>query len=583
MSEQAIGDLASQFDILVDGSPLANDLKADVLDVLVEQHTHLPAYFQIRIYDKNFAHIDGSSFDLTKEVEIEGYTNEGTPVSLVKGEITAIEPVLDEGLVANLIVSGYDKSHRLYREKKSDAFLNIKDSDLASQFASNAGLTAQVDATSTVYDHLFRENQSDIAFLRERAWRIGYECFVQEGKLYFRKPPSSGSTETIRWGVDLLSFRARETLAEQVDEVQIKGWDPEKKEAIVGKSAKGKLYPTSTAGGEYGKASSFGTGRYTLVDIPVVSQAEADLVAQARHDEISGAFVEAEGEAYQRPGITAGKFVELEGVGKRFSGKYMVTRAIHRYDVEGGLRVRFSVKGTRTGMMADEMLHQRPLKRWTGVVTAVVTNTDDPNDWGRVKVKYPWLTEDAESWWARLAAPGAGPEAGFICVPEVDDEVLVCFEHGDFNRPVVLGGLWNGKDKIPPPTASSSTGERPLVRTWQSINGHYLAMYDNADQKVELMTTDGHIMVFDDTNKKVEITTAGGHKMLIDDQGKTIEISSSGGHKIVLDDNGRKVTMESTGDVQVTAGLNMKLEASANIDIQASGMVNIKGATVNIN
>ena len=69
----------------------------------------------------------------------------------------------------------------------------------------------------------------------------------------------------------------------------------------------------------------------------------------------------------------------------------------------------------------------------------------------------------------------------------------------------------------------------------------------------------------------------------MDDQGKKLEIKTSGGHKITLDDNGRKATVQSTGDVEIKAGMGMKLEASTTMDIKASGPVNIKGAVVNIN
>jgi phage protein D len=575
--------LASQIDIFVDGTAVPTDTMDNLMEAVVDQHSHLPHMFMLRFYDSAHELIDGSTFGLTKEVEIKGYNSSDTAFSLIKGEITALEPQLNEGMESVLVVRGYDKSHRLFREVKSQAFLNIKDSDLASQIAGNAGLSAQVDSTSTVYDHLFQDNQTDLAFLVGRAWRIGYECFADDGKLYFRKPPTSGTTQRLKWGEGLISFRATESLAEQVDEVQVKGWDAEKLDAIVGKAKKGKLYPSSTAGGEYGKASSFGKGLMIVVDQPVVSQAEADIMAEARINELSGTFLEAEGVAYQEPAVRSGQFVEIEGVGRKFAGKYMVTQATHVYNNDAGLRVTFMARGTRTGLVAEQVNRRPPLQRWTGVVAATVTNTDDPNDWGRVKVQYPWLTDSDESWWARLVSVGAGPEAGLFAVPEVGDEVAVAFEHGDFNRPFVLGGMWNGKHKIPPPGAGAGAGEKPQVRTWHSIKGHYMAMYDNADNKIETMTVAGHHLVMDDANKMVEIKTSGGHTVTMDDQGKKLEITTSGGHTITLDDTARKATITSSGDVEIKAGMNMKIEASGMMDLKASGPVNIKGAVVNIN
>ena len=190
--------------------------------------------FLLRFLDPGLELLDHGPFDLTKEVEVLAQKADGTPVSLIKGEITALEPQYGEGMIAELLIRGYDKSHRLYRESKSKAFLNIKDSDLAGQIAGNAGLSSQIDATTTVYDHLYQHNQTDLEFLMQRAWRIGYECFVADGKLYFRKPPRGSASVTLTWGDNLLSFSIRASLAEQVDEVMVKGWDPSSMQPIVG-------------------------------------------------------------------------------------------------------------------------------------------------------------------------------------------------------------------------------------------------------------------------------------------------------------------------------------------------------------
>lgn len=562
MTEASI--LNTQCDIKVAGTALTDEEHNLVIEVIVDQHTHLPYMFTLRMYDPEMAMLDSNKFDLTKEIEIRGTDEANTSFLLIKGEITALEPEFQEGGGFELVIRGYDKSHRLFRESKSQAFLNIKDSDLASQFAGNAGLSAQVEATSTVYDHLYQDNQSDLAFLMQRAWRIGYECFVDDGKLYFRKPPSSGTTVTLSWGKDLVSFFPSMTLAEQVDSVEVKGWDPKTLQAVLGQAKKGTLYPQNGDSKDGAKwAGSFGTGMHTLVDIPVVSQAEADKIAAARLDELSGAFVSAEGTAIRRPDIKAGQFVQLDELGKRMSGKYMVTSATHIFTYEG-LQTKFNVSGTRTGSLAEQMGQQEPVKRWPGVVTAVVTNTtDDLEDWGRVKVKYPWMTDEAESFWARLAAPGAGPTAGFLAIPEVGDEVIVAFEHGDINHPVILGGLWNGKHAIPAATAGAAAGEKPLVRTWQSINGHYMAMHDDADQKIEMMTSGGHLFIMDDTNKKMEVKT-------------------SGGHTLTLDDNSSKVIIKSSGDIEITSPQNIKLDAGANLEMSAKSDVKIEGMNVNI-
>jgi len=132
-----------------------------------------------------------------------------------------------------------------------------------------------------------------------------------------------------------------------------------------------------------------------------------------------------------------------------------------------------------------------------GVVTGVVVSIADPDEQGRVKVKFPWW-EDQESPWARVMSFMAGNDRGAVFRPEVDDEVLVLFEHGDPRFPYVIGALWNGKDKSP--------GEAGK----------------NADNHVRIIKSrSGHTIVLDDTN--------GSEKVVVTDKnGNTVELSSGG-------------------------------------------------------
>ncbi|HFC12896.1 MAG TPA: phage late control D family protein, partial [Anaerolineae bacterium] len=399
MSDQK---LTTNIIIEVDGAKIPETAKAALLESVVDQHVYLPDMFTLRLIDKELKFLDDAMFGLGKTVKIKADSEQsGQVVTLIEGEITALEPEFGDDMLCELVVRGYDKSHRLFRETKSQAFLNKKDSDLAEDFANAVGLSAEVESTSTVYEHIFQDNQSDLTFLMQRAWRIGFECYVREGKLHFHKPASGGDAVELLWGNDLRSFMPRLTLAEQVDEVIVRGWDVQNQEAIIGRAqaSAGKLYPKigeRQNGAQL--ASAFGTGKLTIVDQPVVSQAEADVLARARLNEVSGTFVEAEGEAFRRPDIQAGKMVKLTGLGQKLSGMYLVTQATHIFS-ESGLHTTFHVRGARTGTLAEQVAQHEQQKRWGGVYVAVVTNADDPDGFGRVKVKYPYLTDDAESNW----------------------------------------------------------------------------------------------------------------------------------------------------------------------------------------
>lgn len=558
--------LSSQIYIKVNGRLAEDDVMANLIEVTVEQHAHLPDMFAIRLHDAGLNFIDGGPFDLTQPVEIGAFGPDEEPLPLISGEITALEPNFNASMVAELVVRGYDRSHRLYRVQKSRAFLNVKDSDLAQTIAANANLDAEVAATTVIYDHVYQDNQSDLTFLMERAWRIGYECFLEGETLYFRPPPADAAAQTtLAWGEDNLAVRPFMTLAEQVDEVLVKGWDAEKQEPIVGQAQNGRLYPDideERDGAEW--AAAFGRGQMVITDQPVVSQREADLLAEARLNERSGAFITVHGSVFRRPDVKAGQMIRLEGLGKRFSGRYLVTEARHVYDPQTGLETDFTVRGLRAGLLSELVDDAEPRRRWPGVVTAVVTNTDDPKGWGRVKVKFPWLADDVESDWARLALPDAGGGGGMAAAPAVGDEVLVAFAHGDFSRPFVLGGLWNGRSPAPPEVTDAQRGAHSQVRAWRSRNGHRVTMRD-------------------DLERGVTVETAAGHRLTLDDSGDQITLSSRDGLTIRLDNRKRRITIEGDGDVNVAANGNMNLRARGNMNLAADGQVNVKGAMINLN
>src|SRR5439155_17082947 len=138
------------------------------------------------------------------------------------------------------------------------------------------------------------------------------------------------------------------------------------------------------------------------------------------------AIVLADFVAHGEPRIKAGAEVEIKGVGERLSGTYVVTSSTHTLAPSHGYETTFVVRGRGRGSILELSSHDDGQDgRRLGPVLGVVTNVKDPNNLGRVKVKFPWLSDDEESAWARLISPMAGPQRGFEFVPEVDDEVVV--------------------------------------------------------------------------------------------------------------------------------------------------------------
>ena len=197
--------------------------------------------------------------------------------------------------------------------------------------------------------------------------------------------------------------------------------------------------------------------------------------------------------------------------------------------------------------------------RVEGVVVGVVTNNQDPEKMGRVKVRFPWLSDEDESNWARVATPMAGKERGLFLLPEVDDEVLVAFEHGDLRFPYVVGSLWNGKDA---PPADNADGKNN-IRVLKSRSGHVIRLTDeDGKEKIEIVDKTGKNSIVIDTAENTVTFTAD----------KDIVLSAPNG-TIKLD--AQKVEVKSKAD--------SKVEAGGGLDLKASGQMNVKGATVNIN
>lgn len=186
-------------------------------------------------------------------------------------------------------------------------------------------------------------------------------------------------------------------------------------------------------------------------------------------------------------------------------------------------------------------------KRFYGVVQGIVTAVNDEDGQGRVKVQFPWYDEQMETEWCRVQQFYAGNGYGSFFVPELGDEVLMAFIHGDMRLPVVLGGLYNGKDK--PPSYRSDSKDEKVIRTKAR---HQLTFVDTQGQEaIKLETQGGQVALFSDQQQKISITSTGGHKVELDDQSQKITIQTSGGDTITIDSSG--ITLQASATVSIVA------------------------------
>jgi uncharacterized protein involved in type VI secretion and phage assembly len=576
-----VSALLSEIAIKVDGTDLAGEDASRIAEVTVEQSLILPDMCLIRLYDVGdstqatravfFKLLDQDTFPIGGELNVD-LGRVGSPATVFKGEITAVELEVANNEIPTMVVRAYARSHRLQRGRHSRSFMNMSDKDIVEKIAGEVSLQAECDDTDTTHDYVFQYNQTNWEFLRERAALNGFELFVNDRTLNFRKPQNGQSEgpEQKLWD-NLLDIRVKMASSFQASSVVVRGWDPSSKEAIVGTASSATMKP------EIGEdrngsamAAGFGDATVYVVNQPIADQTEANTVASAIYAELDGAFIEAEGTCLGDPTLAAGMTINMPTLGTRLSGQYYLTSVVHHAVSDTGYTTSFVISGRRSSSLYDTVRADDGKVGLPSAVIALVTNNTDDEGLGRVKVKYPWLDDSEESWWARVASPMAGSSRGFFFLPEVNDEVLVTFEHGDITRPFVIGSLWNGQDQ-PPMTnnevVSSSKVNTRLIKT-------------RAGHKITLDDTDGSekITIQDKTeNNKITIESST-NKVSIDADGD-IAITAKG-----------KVIVNSTGDTTVdamnatvTATQKATVTATQSLELEGTAEVKIHAATITIN
>jgi uncharacterized protein involved in type VI secretion and phage assembly len=236
-------------------------------------------------------------------------------------------------------------------------------------------------------------------------------------------------------------------------------------------------------------------------------------------------------------------------------------------------------------------------KKIDGVAVGIVTNVNDPEKLGRVKVKFVLRETEQESDWIRVASFAAGPQRGAYFLPEVNDEVLLAFHHGNVEEPIIIGSLWNPNDK--PPEDNPYNNGKVNIRKIKSRGGHEIIFNDEQNkEKLEIHTPKGKKILLDDEKNKIEltddnakntltidtqansITLQANSKVTIKAQSCNIEVDSNGG--ITLSAPGKSLKIKANQiDIEATSTMNIK--ANATMNLKAGAMMNINGSMVKIN
>jgi len=605
--------MPAEFKLKINGIPNP-EIYGNIQEIVVDTNVFLPAMFTILIKDEQV--IPGAPalkytdnmlmFKVGASIEIEAETDELVsliPVSntLIKGEITAIEPIFSADGQVMLRIRGYDRAHRLTMGKNTRTFgdgnpmgVGITESEIVKEIAFNAGLMPSVDMSgisSLRYHYVMQYNQNDWDFLWARAQLLGYQVYVDDKKLHFEKAGKERfikGPDQLIWGQNLKSFEPRLVSVGQVTSVTATGWDPDTKKGI---SSEVKSHSSNTVaktaevfkGSTAIKLAFRSNAEDYVIDTAARSPDMAKALASSRFAEHESQYVRSSGELwFGDPHLLAGTVVTIANVGVRFSGKYYVTEARHIYRA-GNYTVKFQVSGRDPYTFRSLITGSTPtLNKINGVVAGVVTDINDPEKLGKVKVKYPWLPKyksaELGSNWARLASPNAGQSRGILFTPEIDDEVLVAFENGDVNYPYIVGAMWNSKDKPPTGKILSPDSKKVNQRIVRSRSGHMIILDDSeGEEKITIQDKTGKNSIeIDSKQNSMMIKTAGD--FTIDAGGKFI-VNSKQDFSVETKAKG-VIKAQSNLDMQAQMGASLKAGQSQ-VDLQAAGAA-LKGIKVDV-
>lgn len=591
------GDLMGiNLEVEFNDTAVSADVAKMIMKVDVESHLNLPDSMIVTFWDPARSVISDAGIDLGVTMKVKADLTSATtdePTELAEGEVTAIEMQQDhDGCMT--IVRGLDKSSRLFRGTQTKAYQQMTASDVVESIAGDASLDPMSDPTDATYTVLTQANQSDWDFIQQLARESNRMAFASQGTLYFIKPISTdlappaadGTTPLLPGqlllGQNLVRISTSITAAEQISSVEVRGWDPSQKAAIVGQGSAG----TETMSNDDDPstiAGSFGGKTYVYTDIPYSDQSQADTTAAAIAERFGSAFVEIDGEAIGSSWLGAGIPVSIAGCGDPFDGKYVVTSARHLLD-HHGYHTEFTVSGIRdttfAGLANSEW--QKPKRHLVpGVVTATISSVKDPTNSGLVQLSFPWLDDSYVSDWCRVLQVGAGSAWGNILLPEVNSEVLVAFEQGDPRKPYVIGGLYNGQDTIAPQTdtdlVDSGTGAINQ-RLYQSRTKHLLYFNDSASAGCVLLQSGdtNHMLKFDQSGSGTITLQSNGD---ITVQGNNVTITAQ--QNLSLE--GQQQLSLKSPQIQVTADSTLSISSNGTASMTATGTLSLSGSMTSIN
>lgn len=556
------------------GRELSQEWLNSLIELRIEMQYQVPSRVSLRFTDPEYQLVQSPHAALGVEVEVRAPVP--SSASMVTAEIVSISSEQHPGQPPELVLVGLDLSHRLGRTTRVKVYNQQSYSDIVTSLASESSLTPAVHSSGAPVEYLMQA-ESDMALLNELAARTGFDWWVTGKKLHFARP-EAGETVTLRLGEDLLSFSARAS-GLKPSEVQVDGWDRSGQKAVTS-TASSVSAPVASSDFAHlaDKSSSIGESKLKVSGLAPHQAGEATHLAQAVLNRVVSAAVTAKGLAEGNPGIALGKKAKVEHAGP-LSGDYPITEVEHVYRPARGFQTRFVSGERRPTTLVDTLSgtgaavpvgYAGPAHARAGLTVGQVTSNNDPEKRGRVKVRFPGMTSDSETTWARVVSVGGGAKRGAVWIPEVDDEVLVGFEGGDARQPVVIGGLFGEVSTMP---TTQVEGGKVQARGMTSRLGHSVLLLDGEGPAKQAI-------VMSLSGEAANVIHLGKDKLSLKvPEGTPVEIVA-GGSSVKISDSGDIAMKAVNVTIQADAALKLKaakvsIEAETTFEAKAQGIASV--------
>jgi Rhs element Vgr protein len=563
----------------------------------IEQKVNRIARARIRIGDgdpakQDFAVSASTTFAPGSAIDI-GLGYDSRNASVFGGIITAQRIVSSKASASFLEVECRDAAVMLTVGRKSSAYGKSTDSDAISTVLSNAGLQADVTATSVTLDALVQYDCSDWDFIVTRAEANGLLVLTRNGTVKVFDPmQQSAAAVTLTYGIDLLGFDGVLDAVGQLAQVEANAWDPVELKAVSATASSTFAGPGNQTTRELAAAmKQAGHGLRTGA-----AESSDALTAWARAQVARSelAKIVATATVQGRSDLAPAQTIALAGLGVRFNGTHLITGI--RHEVRRGdwiceLNLGHEPTWFGESNAVDSLPAAGLLPGIHGLFNGTVLKIDsDPGHQFRIQVDVALFDDDDTGIWARMAHFYATESQGAFFLPEVGDEVVLGFLGGDPRFPIVLGSLY-GKNRKP--NSALTPDPSNSLKALYSKNGLCL-MFDDKDKIMTLSTPAGNKLVLDDKNGQVQLVDKNGNSLQLDSDGITMKSTSglvarASGSVTVKGDSG--IAMDGgTGDVDakganvaMTAQTQLTMKGSASAEVQGGGQLTLKGAMVMIN